>query len=89
MGKRNQGCRARANARLIALKEKAANAALIPPLGVVDEARATIPPADLARLVREAVEEYCNRHFAELARSIITTELRRLADDRARHLVDT
>jgi len=47
-----------------------------------------VPPEDLARLVREAVEEYCSRHFSGLAREIITAELRRLADDRSRHLVD-
>ena len=50
--------------------------------------RSELPPEDLARLVREAVEDYCSRHFSGLAREIITAELRRLADERSRHLVD-
>ena len=47
-----------------------------------------IAPEELARLVRESVEDFCSRHFSGLAREIITAELRRLADERARHLVD-
>ena len=39
-------------------------------------------------LVREAVEAYCHRHFKSLAREMIAQELRRLADEKARHLVD-
>ena len=42
----------------------------------------------LPELVREAVLAYCERHFKSLAREIIATELRRLADEKARHLVD-
>jgi CheY-like chemotaxis protein len=42
----------------------------------------------LPALVRQAVEDYCNRHFKTLAREIIAGELRRLADEKARHLVD-
>jgi hypothetical protein len=44
--------------------------------------------AQLPALVREAVEAYCERHFKSLAREVIAAELRRLADDKARHLVD-
>lgn len=43
---------------------------------------------DLPVLVRQAVEDYCERNFKSLAREIIATELRRLADEKARHLVD-
>ena len=42
----------------------------------------------LPSLVRDAVESYCERHFKSLAREVIATELRRLADEKARHLVD-
>lgn len=38
--------------------------------------------------VRQAVEDYCERHFKSLAREVIASELRRLADEKARHLVD-
>ncbi len=44
--------------------------------------------SELPPLVRQAVEDYCERHFKSLAREIIAAELRRLADDKARHLVD-
>lgn len=44
--------------------------------------------AQLPALVREAVEAYCERHFKSLAREIIAAELRRLADEKARQLVD-
>lgn len=43
---------------------------------------------ELPAWVRQAVEDYCERHFKSLARDIIATELRRLADEKARHLVD-
>ncbi len=43
---------------------------------------------DLPAWVRIAVEDYCERHFKSLAREVIASELRRLADDKARHLVD-
>ncbi len=39
-------------------------------------------------VVRRAVEDYCARHFSMLARDILISELRRLADDKTRHLVD-
>lgn len=42
----------------------------------------------LPALVREMLEDYCERHFKSLARDVIATELRRLADEKARHLVD-
>lgn len=42
----------------------------------------------LPQLVRESVESYCAIHFPKLAREVITTELRRLADEKARHLID-
>jgi CheY-like chemotaxis protein len=42
----------------------------------------------LPPLVRKAIEDYCERHFKTLAREVITNELRRLAEEKARHLVD-
>lgn len=42
----------------------------------------------LPALVHQMVESYCERHFKGLARELILAELRRLADERARHLVD-
>lgn len=42
----------------------------------------------LAREIRKAVEEYCAKHFRSLAIEVITAELRRLAEEKARHLVD-
>lgn len=46
------------------------------------------PAEDMAKQVRQAVEDYCERHFRSLAIEVITAELRRLADEKARHLVD-
>ena len=39
-------------------------------------------------IVRRTVEDYCARHFGTLAKDILTAELRRLADEKARLLVD-
>ena len=47
-----------------------------------------ITMAQLPTWVRQAVEDYCERHFKSLAREVLTSELRRLADEKARHLVD-
>lgn len=50
---------------------------------------AAVPGQDeLAREVRKAVEEYCAKNFRSLAIEVITAELRRLAEEKARHLVD-
>jgi CheY-like chemotaxis protein len=43
---------------------------------------------ELAALVKQAVEEYCQNHFNSLVKEVITAEIRRLADERTRHLVD-
>lgn len=45
--------------------------------------------AEAPVIVRKAVEAYCEKHFAELAKAVLTAELRRLADEKARLLVDT
>jgi CheY-like chemotaxis protein len=50
---------------------------------VEDSVDDRLPP-----LVRKAIEDYCDRHFKTLAREVITGELRRLAEEKARHLVD-
>lgn len=44
---------------------------------------------EMMQMVRHVVEEYCARHFPQVAREILTQEIRRLADERTRHLVDT
>ena len=43
---------------------------------------------ELRQIVSDRVVEYCNSHFKSLAREVITEELRRLADEKARYLVD-
>jgi CheY-like chemotaxis protein len=43
---------------------------------------------DLSSHVKEAVESYCHVHFSSLAKEVIKAEIRRLADERARYLVD-
>ena len=43
---------------------------------------------ELPGLVSLAVHEYCEKHFANLAREVIVNELRRLTEEKARHLVD-
>jgi CheY-like chemotaxis protein len=53
----------------------------------LEELRASLEER-LPALVREAVEDYCERHFKSLAKEVIANELRRLADEKARHLVD-
>lgn len=53
-----------------------------------DEPAAEALREELAPLVRKAVQEYCDKHFPELAREIITNEIRRLADEKTRYLVD-
>lgn len=83
---------------------QAAPTAVIPPLPVENPpakaefafagegtTSATVSQITLAQLpawVRQAVEDYCERHFKSLAREVLTSELRRLADEKARHLVD-
>src|SRR5690606_37256068 len=45
--------------------------------------------AEAPVIVRKAIESYCEKHFAEIARAVLTAELRRLADEKARLLVDS
>lgn len=74
-----------------------------PPLGVFNKAPAAAAPQkseisesefarpggdEMAKQVRQAVEAYCERHFRSLAIEVISAELRRLAEEKARHLVD-
>ena len=42
----------------------------------------------IAAHIRESVEEYCAKQFTQLARDIITAEIRRLTEERSRLLVD-
>jgi CheY-like chemotaxis protein len=43
---------------------------------------------ELPTLVDRAVERYCVEHFKGVAREVLTAELRRLAEEKARYLVD-
>jgi len=43
---------------------------------------------ELKVLVRQAVEEYCSQHFGTLAREVLLAEIRRLTEEKARHLTD-
>lgn len=42
----------------------------------------------LATLVREVVLEFCQKHLKAITREVVQEELRRLANERTRHLVD-
>lgn len=42
----------------------------------------------LETLIHGAVLEYCQKHFATMAREVLTAEIRRLAEERSKHLVD-
>lgn len=55
---------------------------------ISDEQLRALLDERLPSLARQTIEDYCERHFKSLARDIIATELRRLADEKARHLVD-
>ncbi|MEZ4743384.1 MAG: response regulator [Bdellovibrionota bacterium] len=44
---------------------------------------------ELRGTVKETVLRYCEEHFNELAREIILRELRRLAQEKSKHLADT
>ncbi len=61
---------------------------LSPPPASPKDAIDNISRDELATTVRKAVEEYCQKHFASLAREIITAELRRLAEERSRHFIE-
>lgn len=43
---------------------------------------------ELPVMVERAVERYCSEHFKGIAREVLTAELRRLAEEKARYLVD-
>jgi CheY-like chemotaxis protein len=43
---------------------------------------------EIAQVIKNTVIDYCNSHFEALARDIITAELRRLAEEKSRHLLD-
>ncbi|MFW7380964.1 MAG: response regulator [Oligoflexus sp.] len=43
---------------------------------------------ELAALVRQTVIEYCDRHFSRVAREILSDEIKKLTDEKARLLMD-
>jgi CheY-like chemotaxis protein len=58
-------------------------------MNVDSELMEEIVRRELPGLVERAVQKYCHEHFKGLAKDVITAELRRLADEKARYLVDT
>ena len=63
--------------------------AAAPQKSEISESEFARPGGDeMAKQVRQAVEAYCERHFRSLAIEVISAELRRLAEEKARHLVD-
>lgn len=43
---------------------------------------------ELAALVRQTVLDYCDRHFSQVAREIISEEIKKLTEEKARLLID-
>ena len=58
------------------------------PVAGISAAMESLVRDELPVLVDRAVERYCAEHFREIAREVLTTELRRLAEEKARYLVD-
>jgi hypothetical protein len=54
----------------------------------VSAALANMVREELPVLVDRAVERYCAEHFRDVAREVLTNEIRRLAEEKARYLVD-
>jgi len=42
----------------------------------------------VVELIKSTIEDYCARHFPEIAREVILSEVRRLADEKSRLLMD-
>ena len=58
------------------------------PIAGVSAAMESLVRDELPILVDRAVERYCAEHFRGIAREVLTAELRRLAEEKARYLVD-
>ncbi len=58
------------------------------PIAGVSAAMESLVRDELPVLVDRAVERYCAEHFRGIAREVLTAELRRLAEEKARYLVD-
>jgi CheY-like chemotaxis protein len=58
------------------------------PVAGVSAAMESLVRDELPVLVDRAVERYCAEHFRGIAREVLTAELRRLAEEKARYLVD-
>jgi DNA-binding response OmpR family regulator len=58
------------------------------PVAGVSAALANMVREELPVLVDRAVERYCAEHFRDVAREVLTNEIRRLAEEKARYLVD-
>lgn len=43
---------------------------------------------EMAKVVKEAVEDFCERHFARIAREVVTKELENLSAEKSRLLID-
>ena len=50
--------------------------------------RPFFPNQDIEKMIRETVEQYCVRHFAGLAKEVLTDEIRRLTTEKSRQFID-
>ena len=74
---------------VMAAKPSSAKPSPAAPSPVSPASSAPVPGnEEMARQIRQAVEAYCEKHFRSLAIEVISAELRRLAEEKARHLVD-
>ena len=53
-----------------------------------NELESNLEVDNITQLIKKTVEEYCDRHFATLAKEVIQAEIRGLIDERSRHSVD-
>ena len=60
----------------------------MPPMDASPTPSPGLDLSELEGMVRQLVEEYCAKHFSPLAREVITSEIRRLTEERSRHLID-
>ena len=54
-----------------------------------DTVTSEINKEKIEELVRSAVMEYCQKNFSSIARDVLTAEIRRIAEERSRHLADS
>lgn len=70
------------------VQPKTPSAESINPVAALQDAAEELIRRELPGLVERAVSRYCAENFKEIAKEVITQELRRLADEKARYLLD-